>query len=117
MARYGRALPARLTTRAQYAAATSSEDGAPRIKGRRKGRRAQKTRQGRMNCHSRGERFLRYVVIGFVGVLLILAAVILENVSGTAPSESVWHKSFTWVSLLNELGFAFVISLIIIFGI
>jgi hypothetical protein len=63
------------------------------------------------------ERFLRYVVIGFVGVLLILAAVILENVSGTAPSESVWHKSFTWVSLLNELGFAFVISLIIIFGI
>jgi hypothetical protein len=62
-------------------------------------------------------KWLRYGVIALISVILILGAQVLENITDTAPAASVFHSSHTWVGFLNELGFAFLIALVIIIGI
>lgn len=62
----------------------------------------------------RGPRLLRYLAILLLAVVCIGLSAIWE-ISLTIPAgESVFHKATTGIAILSELGFAFLISFIII---
>jgi hypothetical protein len=58
----------------------------------------------------------RYLIIALLAFGLIGFSAILEVSLTIPPSDSVFHHATTLIQFVNELGFAFLISLIIIMG-
>lgn len=58
----------------------------------------------------------RYLIIALLAFGLIGLSAILEVSLTIPPSDSVFHHATTLIQFVNELGFAFLISLIIIIG-
>lgn len=59
-------------------------------------------------------RSTRYLIVALLAAVLIGLSAILEVALSIPSTESVFHKPHTLISFLNELGFAFLISFIII---